>query len=126
MFAIYGESNLPTIKSNAGPSEISNWKKSPEVKNCYKNLFEKVDNGDENSPFVITRIIEKVFRSRKGSNPEMAYVVAICTTMLNPKHDVLILSKSVMKRKVKSYLVGFVFLLFKKYILFLLANLLFL
>lgn len=104
---MYGELKLPPIKTNSGPSEITNWKKSPEVASCYKNLFKKM-NDDTNSPRVISRIIERVFLEKEYSNAEFAYVVAICKTILDPKHDSLQLKESTMKRKVKRYLVGFV------------------
>ena len=64
---------------------------------------------DEESPCAITRIIEKVFLNKKYSNAEMAYVIAICATMLNPKLDVLQLKEEVMKNKVKHYLVCFLY-----------------
>ena len=54
MFATYGESNLPTIKTNASSTEISNWKRRPEVKDCYENLFKEMNSNDENSPLIIT------------------------------------------------------------------------
>lgn len=106
---MYGELKLPPIKTNSGPSEITNWKKSLEVASCYKNLFKKM-NDDTNSPRVISRIIERVFLEKEYSNVEFAYVVAICKTILDPKHDSLQLKESTMKRKVKRYLVGFVIL----------------
>jgi hypothetical protein len=109
IFATYGELKLPPIKTNSGPSEITNWKKSPEVASCYKNLFKKM-NDDTNSPRVISRIIERVFLEKEYSNTEFVYVVAICKTILDPKHDSLQLKESTMKRKVKRYLVGFVIL----------------
>lgn len=107
MFATYGESNLPSINSNAGPAEISGWKQLPEVAICFDQLFARMDENDDESPLTMTRIIEKVFFGKKYSNAEMAYVVAICTTMLNPELDVLQLKEKIMKSKVKHYLVGF-------------------
>ena len=109
LFSTFGESSLPSIKTNAGPSEISIWKRKPEVKNCFDNLFEKVKVDDDMSPSNITQIIEKVFSEKKYSKVEMAYVVAICTTMLDPNNDELQLKEEVMKRKVKSYLVRFLY-----------------
>ena len=105
MFSIYGEVNLPLIKSNADPSEIAKWKKKPEVSKCYKNLFKKMDDS-ENSPLIISRIIEKVFLGKEYSNQEFAYAIAICKTMLNPKYDALQMKESIIKNKMKYYLVG--------------------
>lgn len=105
IFSTYGEVNLPLINSNAGPSEITEWKKRPEVRRCFENLFKYMDD-KEDSPLVITRIVEKAFLGKEYSNPEFAYAIAICKTMLNPKHDVLQMKETILKSKVKYYLVG--------------------
>ena len=105
IFATYGEVNLPLINSNAGPLEIAKWKKKPEVSRCFENLFKNMDD-DEDSPLVITRIIERAFLENEYSNPEFAYAIAICKTMLNPKHDALQMKETTIKSKVKYYLVG--------------------
>ena len=109
MFATFGEQQLPTIKSNSSPSEISKWKKSQEVAACYKKLFKKMTD-EEDSPRTISRIIEKVFLGKEYSNVEFSYVVAVCKMMLNPKHNSLQLKESTMKSEVKRYLVSFVIL----------------
>lgn len=93
------------MKSNAGPSEIAKWKKTPEVSKCYENLFKKMEK-KKDSPLVITRIVEKAFLGKEYSNPEFAYTIAICKTMLNPKHDVIQMKESVIKKKMKYYLVS--------------------
>lgn len=105
IFSTYGEVNLPLINSNAGPSEITEWKKKPEVGRCFENLFKYMDD-NEDSPLVITRIVEKAFLGKEYSNPEFAYAIAICKTMLNPKHDLLQMKETILKSKVKYYLVG--------------------
>lgn len=104
MFTTFGEKNLPPINTNAQPSEILKWKRKPEVANCYKNLFEKMDN-NEDSPLTLTRIIQRVFK-KDYSDVEMAFVVVICVSILNPKYGKLKLATKTMKRKIKSYLVS--------------------
>ena len=105
IFATYGEVNLPLINSNASPLEITKWKKRPEVFRCFENLFKNMDD-NEGSPLVITRIVEKAFLGKECSNPEFAYAIAICKTILNPKHDVFQMSEKILKSKVKYYLVS--------------------
>jgi hypothetical protein len=105
IFVIYREVNLPLINLNARPSEIAKWKKRPEVLKCFENLFKKVDDNEE-SPLVITRIVEKAFLGKEYSDPEFAYAIAICKTMLNPKHDVVQMKETILKSKVNYYLVG--------------------
>lgn len=105
IFTTFGESALPTINTNSSTTEIANWKKMPKVARCYKMLFEKI--GDKRSSNGLLCIIQKVFQDKKDySNTEIAYVIAICTTMLNPKHDAIKLKKEIMMRKAKYYLVG--------------------
>ena len=85
--------------------EITEWKKRPEVGRCFENLFKYMDD-NEDSPLVITRIVKKAFLGKEYSNPEFAYAIAICKTMLNPKHDILQMKETILKSKVKYYLVG--------------------
>ena len=105
IFATFGEVNLPLINSNASPLEITKWKKRPEVFRCFESLFKNMDENG-NSPLVITRIVERAFLGKEYSNPEFAYAIAICKTMLNPKHDALQMKETILKSKVKYYLVG--------------------
>jgi len=105
IFATFGEVNLPLINSNASPSEITKWKKRPEVLKCFESLFKNMD-GNEDSPLVITHIVERAFLGKEYSDPEFAYAIAICKTMLNPKHDALQMKEAILKSKVKYYLVG--------------------
>lgn len=107
IFVTYGELNLPSIKTNASPLEISNWKKSPEVNASYKKLFKRM-NDNNNSPLTISFIIERVFLEKEYTNVELAYVVAVCETTLNPNNDSLQLNESIMTNKINHYLVGFV------------------
>ena len=106
IFLIFGETNLPLINTNASSSEISRWKQKEEVSNCYKRLFEKIDN-KENSPLVLTQIIGKVLH-KNSSTVEMAFVVVICMGILDPKNGKLKFSSKTMKQKIKYYLVGFI------------------
>jgi len=106
IFSIFGETNLPLINTNASSSEISRWKQKEEVSNCYKCLFEKIDN-KENSPLVLTRIIGKVLH-KNSSTVETAFMVVICMGILDPKNGKLKFSSKTMKQKIKYYLVGFI------------------
>jgi hypothetical protein len=107
LFATFGELRLPFINSNAGPQEITTWKNSSEVADCYKNLF-VTNNTDSQS--TLSLIIAKIFNCKSYSNAEFAFVVAVCKILLNPKYDTLQLKEPIMKSKVKRYMVGFVIL----------------
>lgn len=111
LFSTFGEATLPPINTNASPVEISEWKKMPEVANCFKKLFEKSSNEKEEE-LVLARIIKKVFR-KKCSNVEMAFVIVICKHILNPKYPKLKLGSKTIKREVRIYLVSFITFLLK-------------
>ena len=91
IFAIFGKTALLMINTNSSMTEIANWKKRPEVAECYKRLFKKIN---KRFPTGLLHIIQKVFLDNKNlSNAKLAYVIAICIMMLNPKHDAIKLKK---------------------------------
>ena len=55
LFSYFGKSNLSRITTSDTPSEIAKWKKSAEVAQYYKKLFDNRNN-------VLAKILEKVFR----------------------------------------------------------------
>lgn len=105
MFTVFGENVLPPIKNNSTPSEISDWKKNERVAECYKNLFNPVN---ENSrQLTISRIVEKVFpQEEMPPNVQTAYVIAVCTTMLNPRYEKIIVTEKIIKSKMERFLVS--------------------
>ena len=56
---------------------------------------------------MLVHIIKKVFSENDYSNTELAYVMAICSTLLNPRNDEIMLKKNIMKWLVKKFLVSF-------------------
>ncbi|UZO14024.1 uncharacterized protein OCT59_005495 [Rhizophagus irregularis] len=82
IFSIFG-SRLPPINTNAGPSEVAKWERKPEVKD--------------------SSVIDRALQN-DHSNAELAYVLAICSTILNPNHDEIRCKKNIMKQKVKKFL----------------------
>ena len=83
MFSIFGEKNLPSIKSNASPTDILAWKRKSEIATCYRNLFKPIDNDDNSA---LSCILQKVFPNSDASNIQIAFAIAVCTTFLNPKY----------------------------------------
>ena len=106
IFVVFGENNLPTINTNASPSEIAKWKRKPEVSACFKRLFEKMDE-NERSPTILALIIERVL-GKNFTNVEAAFVVVVGISILDPKYSKLKLSEKSMKERVKYYLVCFI------------------
>lgn len=106
---------MPPINTNASPIEISEWKKKPEVENCYKKLFINSNNKEE-EPLILTRIVQRVFKKKCSTN-EMSFVVAVCSYVLNPKYQNLKLKEKTIKRKVKIYSVSFIIFLYSKLVM---------
>ena len=104
MFSVFGEKTLPPINTHATPIEIVKWKKKEKVIDCYRKLFLPMDKDSET--WVLTRIVEKVL-PKKAPLVQIAYVIAVCTTMLNPKFEKIKLVKPPMKKKVAFYYVSF-------------------
>jgi hypothetical protein len=106
LFSFFSENDLPAIKSTATPIEISRWKKSKEVKTCYKRLFQPFDFGND---LILKKIIEKVFSEKEDpvSKVQIAYVITICITILNPKCDKIKLERAELEDKMAYFLVGF-------------------
>ncbi|CAB4431486.1 unnamed protein product [Rhizophagus irregularis] len=102
IFSIFG-SRLPLINTNAGPSEVAKWKRKPEVRDYFEGLFKKMNPKDKNSSIVLASVIDRVLQNGH-SNAELAYVLAICSTILNPNHDKIMCKKNIMKQKVKKFL----------------------
>src|SRR5438067_1635606 len=105
MFQIFGEKELPMIKSTYSPSEIANWKNTKEVADCYKKLFQSMDSTDA---LILDRIIDKVLPFEENRPlVQVALIVTVCTTMLNPKYERIQLGEKIMKNKVAHFLVSF-------------------
>ena len=109
LFSYFGEGELPAIKTSATPAEIARWKKTKEVSSCYKKLFILSGAGDGKNELVLAKIIEKIFPEKEDSVPnvQLAFVIAVCVTILNPKHASIRLDKVALKDKVEHYLVSF-------------------
>ena len=65
--------------------KITEWKKHPSVKKCYRKLFQKITLGEPD--MFMTRIIDKVWQEKKNvAKVKIAYVISICENMLNPNN----------------------------------------
>ena len=101
LFTFFGEDNLPRINSSAPPVDISNWKKSNEVKKCYKKLF-------ENKNKILAKILEKVFGKNLPKPTHSAFAIAVCTSILDPESNRIQLSEESMKEIYNNHLVSII------------------
>ena len=101
LFTYFGDVNFPRINTSAPPSEISNWKKSNEVKKCYDKLF-------DNKNKALAKVLEKVFGKNLPKPAHSAFAIAVCTSILNPESDRIQLSEESMKVIYNNYLVSII------------------
>ena len=102
LFSFFGESDLLRIKSSAAPVEISQWKELKVVRRCFKRLFQKFDINQ----LVLKKIIANVFSEDSVPKVQMAYVIAVCITILNLKCEKIKLDKKEMQDRVAFFLVS--------------------
>lgn len=95
----------PRINTAGSPAGIMDWKRDSAVAKCYDLLF-------ANNYKVLVEIVDKVFAEKKYSDLQMAYVIAICTTFLNPRNHQIKCKEALMRRKIKYYLVSFIIFFF--------------
>ena len=101
LFTYFGDVNLPRINTSAPPIEISNWKKSNEVRKCYNKLF-------ENNNKVLARLLEKIFGKHLPKPVHSAFAIAVCTSILNPESDRIQLCEESMKVIYNNHLVSII------------------
>ena len=90
MYFVFKEFHLPQIPlidSTLKESAIRRWKGTPEVKNCYNNLFKFAGKkGIEHETFM-SKIIQKLRKTKKGiTKMQIAYAISVCEILLNPQN----------------------------------------
>ncbi|RHZ88373.1 hypothetical protein Glove_23g193 [Diversispora epigaea] len=87
---------LPPISNVAKASEIVAWKKKLAVSNCFRKLFEKIED-DENDTYM-TKIIKNVWPKKKNiPNLQIAWANSISEIFLNPKNEVIKMSEEIIQ-----------------------------
>ena len=96
---------------NASPAEISKWKRDPAVKRCHDNLFEQINEYNDETVTYIVRIMEKVFIDpNKISDALIAYVMSVANIFLDPKNENIQITEFIIKEKFEEKLVSFAIL----------------
>ena len=72
------------------------------IKRCFKRLFQKFDINQ----LVLKKIIANVFSENSVPKVQMAYVIAVCVTILNSKCEKIKLDKKEMQDRVAFFLVS--------------------
>jgi hypothetical protein len=102
LFAVF-EDLLTPINNKAKPEIVLEWKRSEETKTCFKRLFKNISEGSEDT--YMSLILNKIWPSGDATHEKVAYAIAVCQTMLDPKQDSLMISESIIKHKLSRNLV---------------------
>ncbi|RHZ76771.1 hypothetical protein Glove_193g45 [Diversispora epigaea] len=87
---------LPSISNVAKAFEIAAWKKKLAVSNCFRKLFEKIKD-DENDTYM-TKIIKNVWPKKKNiPNLQIAWAISISEIFLNLKNEVIKMSEEIIQ-----------------------------
>lgn len=106
IFRVFGMNNLPPINRQKNSKEISDWKASNEVAQCYTKLFQIGPDGISNINH-IARIAYPSMREKSLSVDYCAYIAGVCDIILNPQHHSIEISKSALQRRICKFKVSF-------------------
>ena len=105
VFAVFGETLLDPINTNATPQTITEWKQSPKTKLCYRKLFKPIDvnNADET---YFTRILARAWPASTPTNMQLAYTITVCQILLNEHYEKLTMSDEITKNRLNKNIVS--------------------
>jgi hypothetical protein len=90
----------------ATPSKMKEWKELPIVKECYEKLHSKVTDDNEDETWC-GKIINEVWEdTSKVSNEQIAFVVTLCESFLNPNNEDIKNDKKYLRKRLKRNLVS--------------------
>ncbi|RIB01834.1 hypothetical protein C2G38_2229533 [Gigaspora rosea] len=95
LFSVYGNLIKP-INNKAKPDEVIMWKKLTKTNECYQKLFEEFEKDSDDT--YMNRILHKIWPDGKAPPEKIAYTIAVCQTMLNPKNKIITMSDYVVKK----------------------------
>ncbi|CAG8586522.1 4444_t:CDS:2 [Gigaspora rosea] len=106
IWKVFGRERLPLLKSTISAAGIIRWKKSPQVDDCYRALFEKNSEG----VFWVSIIARSAFSMVAVptlTNHHCAFTLAVCDILLNPRSKTVLCKDKLMKRRMSQYINDF-------------------
>jgi hypothetical protein len=89
----------------ATPSKIKTWKELPIVKECYEKLHSKIT--DEDDETWCGKIINEMWEdTSKVSDEQIAFVVTLCESFLNPNNEDIKNDSKYLRKRLKKNLVS--------------------
>ena len=111
IFRVFGMNILPPINNQKNSKEISEWKASLEVAECYNKLFQLGNDGTTNINHIAC-ITFPTLCEKPLSIDLYAYIASVCDIVLNPNHPSIEISKTSLQRRMEKYKVSFCSILY--------------
>jgi hypothetical protein len=105
VFAVFGETLLDPINTNATPQAITDWKKSTKTKSCFKKLFKPIDANNADDTY-FTRILARSWPASQPTNMQLAYTITVCQILLNDHYEKLTMSDEITKNRLNKNIVS--------------------
>lgn len=103
MFDIFGENHLMRINTTANSDTIRKFKRSHKTKEAFYCLFDVDD--DKTLPYV-EAIQKKAWGKKTTTVMDIAFTLAVCEIVLNPRHPKISVSDNALHRRFNVYLVS--------------------
>jgi hypothetical protein len=96
---------IPNIRKKSRIVDISTWKKSKEVKECYNKLYDDEENSIED---IVNQAFPTITRKNESKfNDIYVYTAAICDIILNPDYPDLECAKKPLENRFRKFKVIF-------------------
>ena len=102
IFRVFGIKNLPPINRKKNAREISEWKASAEVADCYDKLYTIVSK-DTTYINHIARTAYPALSEEALSIDHCIYTAAMCDIILNPRYPDIECAKAPLKRRMEKF-----------------------
>lgn len=96
----------PNSKKKNIPVDVSVWKRSKKVKDCYYKLYDDEENAIED---IVKQAFPTISRDDESFNDHYIYAAAICDIILNPDYPDTECAKKPLERRFRKFKVNFFF-----------------
>jgi hypothetical protein len=105
LFNIFGEKELPCIRSTDNHDVIAAWKASLQTRQAYEALFEKIPNSEIK---YIDHVLERTCNTNTPIH-QKAFAVITCENLLNPKQPSIIGQEKTIKPLLPIFIVSSIY-----------------
>lgn len=98
--AIFNEFRLEPMTSRSKKSNVSEWKKTKKVKECYMRLYDDEDNVTDN---ITKRAFPNISEKDELYYEVYVYTAAVCDIVLNPDYVDMECGKKPLEKRIQKF-----------------------